>query len=267
MRTLKFLLAVLLILTLASCSITEKLIVKENFFTEVKLGIDMSSFFKLENKIKPDNKEYIKIDSTYSFSELLKLVRKDSIDKIIKGDSQKLELFSKMNFQLNIDEENSIYKCEIDFDIENINDVPDFSKSGSIFSLLFNSEENFGDLSFIRENDKRDSETKFFYDGKIFTRKTIFLKDDELTKESKNSKNEKSKSKSENNLLAKFDDKLDEINKELTYKIEYHFPKKIQTVSLKEAVISSDKKSFTFVLPLEDYELNSNLDFQIVFEK
>jgi hypothetical protein len=60
---------------------------------------------------------------------------------------------------------------------------------------------------------------------------------------------------------------MDEMLKECKYSMEYHFPKKIKTVSLKNAVISADRKSFVVDVPLENLEDSApDLGFKVVFE-
>lgn len=61
---------------------------------------------------------------------------------------------------------------------------------------------------------------------------------------------------------------MEDMLKECKYSMEYHFPKKIKTVSLKNAVIAKDRKSFVYDVPLENMQENSDMEigFKVVFE-
>ena len=60
---------------------------------------------------------------------------------------------------------------------------------------------------------------------------------------------------------------MDEILKECKYSIEYQFPKKIKTVSLKNAIISKDRKSFILEIPMKDFpDDEEKLGFKVTFE-
>ena len=56
--------------------------------------------------------------------------------------------------------------------------------------------------------------------------------------------------------------------KECKYIAEYQFPKKIKSVSIKNAIINEDRKSFTVEIPLENMqESNVDFGFKVEFEQ
>ena len=72
---------------------------------------------------------------------------------------------------------------------------------------------------------------------------------------------------SENEELGddEFSKQLKEALKECSYVMKYTFPKKIKSVSLKNAKISEDKKSFTYEILLDDLENQEDLSFKVQF--
>lgn len=152
---------------------------------------------------------------------------------------------------------------ELRFDMEyNFHSIDSLKNMLSPFEVLeampkIGPGKQLGNLS-IPEKENKKTMFSYNYDGKIFE-KVILLP--ESTKETK------VKKKKEKNADNDFTKKMDEILKECKYSIEYHFPKKIKTMSLKNAIISKDRKSFILVIPMRDFpDDEKKLGFKVTFE-
>lgn len=232
-------------------------------------GFDMSPMFKLGMKESDSTKVSKVIDTTFTFKDMLAKI-KDSISKLPDANKEKLEMLEKEkeklkileNFKVSmkINEEKQQFEYSMAIDFPSGTDFKTIATPAeSLEALAATDKKRLGALSMAPKPEEKSSAT-IFYDGKVFIKNVTPSKDDKKVKKKKESKKEKSDDP--------FSKKMEEMIKECKYTAEYQFPKKIKTISLKNAVIAQDRKSFTVEVPLENMqETNVDFGFKVEFEQ
>ena len=265
----KTLLCFFIMLCLSSCILKEKMVMNEDGSGTFSYGFDMSPMFKLGMKKSDSTKVSKVIDTTFTFKEVFDKI-KDSISKLPDGDKEKLEMLEKEkeklkileNFKVSmkINEEKKQFEYSMAFDFPSGTDFKDIATPAeSLEALAATDKKRLGALSMAPKPEEKAT-TSIFYDGKVFIKNVTPSKDDKKVKKKKEAKKEKSDDP--------FSKKMEEMLKECKYTAEYQFPKKIKTVSLKNAVIAKDRKSFTVEVPLDNMqESNVDFGFKVEFEQ
>lgn len=256
-------------LCLSSCILKEKMVMNEDGSGTFSYGFDMSPMFKLGMKESDSTKVSKVIDTTFTFKDMLAKI-KDSISKLPDANKEKLEMLEKEkeklkileNFKVSmkINEEKQQFEYSMAIDFPSGTDFKTIATPAeSLEALAATDKKRLGALSMAPKPEEKSSAT-IFYDGKVFIKNVTPSKDDKKVKKKKESKKEKSDDP--------FSKKMEEMIKECKYTAEYQFPKKIKTISLKNAVIAQDRKSFTVEVPLENMqETNVDFGFKVEFEQ
>lgn len=254
----KVLVCLMVVLAFSSCTMKEKMVINEDGSGSFSYGFDLSGIYKLGFKSTDSTKNKRVIDSVFTFKEVFAKV-KDSVAKLPESERKKIKMLE--NFKV-IAKANEAEK-ELRFDMEyNFHSIDSLKNMLSPFEVLeampkIGPGKQLGNLS-IPEKENKKTMFSYNYDGKIFE-KVILLPE--------SAKETKVKKKKEKNADNDFTKKMDEILKECKYSIEYHFPKKIKTMSLKNAIISKDRKSFILVIPMRDFpDDEKKLGFKVTFE-
>ena len=232
-----FLIIGIVLISLTSCQITEKIYLEEDGSGKYNMEIDMSGMMKslgdMGGKEEIDS-TYVAKDSIINFSDML-IEHKDSIAKLPK---EKQEQLQKMkDVQMIIHEDKS--KNEL---------------SLSIIGVFKNTEElnNLQNILNATQSDEKQIPSK--YDIKY-----AFKKDEFSRKSSKKELTEEQ--------LTKFDESMKGFEMFLsgtTYKLEYHFPKVIKNTTLKDAKFSEDKKTLYIEKSINDWMNNPSVfDFEV----
>ena len=247
-------------LSLTSCNVQEKMTISENYEAKFTVGFDLSPLLKQGKSKDKDSTVSKKIDSSFSFSEMMNKVQKDSLSKMSDVEKKRFDELKDFKVHLKVDQEKNIMSYDFEVRVPNINNNKNFFKSSELAEVLIKSDKNFRNASALATKaEKSDiTNTTYFYDGTVFIKKTL----NKTIKSKKPTEKKKKKASKSDDLGSKFA----EILKDCKYKIEYDFPKAIKTIDLKGAVISADKKSFVFEIPFDSYNKDMDLDFKIVFE-
>jgi len=256
----KILVCLSIILIVSSCTMKEKMVMNEDGSGTFSYGFDLAGIFKMGFKSSDSAKTNKVVDTTFTFKEVFAKA-KDSIAKLPETEKQKLKMLE--NFKVNVKANEA--KQQLKFDMEY--NFPSTDSLKNMVSPLETLEamprigpgKKLGSsLSAVPEEQNKKTHFSYNYDGKVFEK--IILIPDGAKKTVKKKKKEKT---SEDGLSKK----MDEMLKECKYSVEYHFPKKIKTLSLKNAIISKDRKSFVLDIPIEDFpEDEQELGFKVTFE-
>jgi len=258
-----------IIFSITSCTLKEKVVVNEDGSGTFSYGFDMSPMYKLGMKKADSTKVSKVVDTTFTFKEIFDKV-KDSISKLPNGDKEKLELLEKekekleilqdFKVSIKINEEKKEFEYSMIFDFPSGTGYKTIATPAeSLEGLAAADKKNLGLLSAMPKPEEK-SATTIFYDGKVFIKAVTLGKDDKKGKKKKEAKKEKNDDP--------FSKKMEEMMKECKYIAEYHFPKKIKTVSLKNAVLTQDRKGFTLEIPLDNAQENSvDFGFKVEFEQ
>ncbi|STO15428.1 hypothetical protein [Flavobacterium hibernum] len=254
----KILVCLLLVFTFSNCVMKEKLILNENGSGSFSYGFDLGGIFKLGFKSSDSTKKNKVIDTVFTFKEVFAKA-KDSIAKLPELEREKIKMLENFKVSAKANEA----KQQLRFDMEyNFSSIDSLKKVVSPLEVLesmpkIGPGKQLGSLS-VPEKENKKTRFSYNYDGKVFE-KVILLPED-----AKVNKKKKEKEKNPDNDFSK---KMDDILKECKYSIEYQFPKKIKTVSLKNAIISKDRKSFILEIPMKDFpDDEEKLGFKVVFE-
>ena len=255
----KYLLCFIVLICTTSCMFKEKMTINENGSGTFSYGFDMSPMFKMGFKSSDSIKEKQVLDTVFTYKEVFAKA-KDSIAKLSKEDQQKIKALEKFQVAFKVNEDKKQFEFNMEYN---------FPSSDSLKNMVSPLEgleampklgpgKQLGALSAVPEDEKKKSRFTYNYDGKIFEK--ILVGEDAV----KSKKVKKKKEKEDDNIFAK---QMDEFMKECKYSLEYHFPKRIKTVSLKNAVLSKDRKSFTLDTPIKELpDDEKDMGFKVVFE-
>ncbi|MNQ34475.1 hypothetical protein D3C85_479310 [compost metagenome] len=265
----RILLCLFIILSITSCTLKEKMVMNEDGSGTFSYGFDMSPMYKMGMKKSDSTKVNKVVDTTFTFKDMLNKLS-DSISKLPDADKEKIEMLEKEkeklkileNFKVSmkVNDEKKQFEYTMSIDFPSGTDFKTIATPAeSLEALAATDKKNLGPLSAAPKSEEK-SNTTIFYDGKVFIKAVTPSKEDKKVKKKKEAKKEKSDDP--------FSKKMDEMLKECKYIAEYLFPKKIKTVSLKNAVITEDRKGFTVEIPLGNMQESSvDFGFKVEFEQ
>lgn len=268
MNYLKFLSALLFVFSFTSCSITEKMIINDNGTGKFSCEIDGSKMMSMMgNAFKNDSNDTAKkgndskkdklIDSTFTFKQLL-ASKKDSIAKLSPEEQAKIKKMENFSIHILMDQDKGIMNYSMFTDFKSIIELQDLmSPLQSMKSLAPGKNANM--LSSNSGIAEENSSTKFFYDGKSFS-KTV-------SKLGKKKEEIKPDSVSEDDMAEKMKESMNMVFDQSNYKVVYQFPKAVKKISVPNALYSEDRKTITIEYPLKDYMENPDkLSFEVEFQ-
>jgi len=223
---------------LTSCMFTEEIHVRNDGSGSYSFKVDMSEMMNSLGEMSPKDslKKSEVLDTIVFFKDILE-ENKDSIAKLDKEDQEIIQALEDLKLHMQVDEEKG--KMLLDFKL----DYKDISE-------LKNMQEKIVKAQALNEKKKEDksmpsnSEVDYSFNGKTFSRKVTLknLSDEQLTEV-----------KEASSFLEGG-----------TYRVIYHFEKKIKSVSFKNALISDDKKTMTIEIPMDSIIKNPKLlDFEV----
>ena len=240
-----------------SCTMKEKMVLNEDGSGTFSYGFDMSALMKM-SKSTDSAKVSKEIDSVFTFKEIMAPM-KDSIAKLSEIEKEQFKLLEGFRIRLKVNEKQKECSYEMSFDFPKTDSLKNMVSPTKAAMLLSLSDKKVPKNSLKADGIENKNNTSFSYDGKFFIKKVASNVSSPVK--------EKSKVKKEKTLEDEFSKKMDEMFKECKYSLEYHFPKKIKNVSLKEAKISEDRKSFVVDIPIENLKSGSEqLGFKVEFE-
>lgn len=254
----------LVLFSIISCTIKEKMIINEDGSGTFSYGFDMATLLKM-GKPKSDSAKVSKnIDTVFTFKDMFAKMS-DSIGKLSIVEKEQLKLLENFKINLKVNEEKQLFEYNMVFDFASLDSLKNMVsplKSAEVLSL---SDRRLGNKVAKKSEDENDFRTSFSYDDTFFEKKVLDKNNKEIKKLASVTKNKKKSATKEPD--DEFSKKMQEMFKECKYSLEYHFSKKIKNISLKDAKISEDKKSFVVEIPIENLKENSDqLGFKVVFE-
>ena len=273
-RTIKLLFALLLMLTLTSCTITEKMIINDNGSGKFTYDIDgtkmmsmLGNAFKSEGEddTKKNKKETVNrknkkvVDSTFTFKEMF-ASKQDSIAKLSPEEQTKIKKMERFSVRTIIDEEKGIMNYSMFTDFNSIAELQDVMSPVESMKAISPNGQKSGGMGMAPDALEDNSSTSFFYDGKTF-KKTVakIEKEKEVTEEVEEG--------SEDDVANKMKESLDMFYDQSNFKVVYQFPKAVKKISIENALYSEDRKTITIEYPLKDYMENPDkLNFEVIFE-
>lgn len=255
----KIVICLLVVVAISSCTIKEKMVMNEDGSGAFSYGFDMSGMFKMGMKSSDSLKKKQAIDTAFTFKELFDKA-KDSIAKLPAIDQAKLKVLENFKIRMKIDEDKKQFEYDMAFGFNSIKDIQNMASPGeTLETLALSDKKRLGALSAVPKQENTNT-ASFIYNDVMFVKNVAAVK----AQGKSNAKPAKKKEKPGDDPFGK---KMGEMMKECKYSIEYHFPKRIKTVSLKNAVIAADRKSFVYDVPLQDLPENgAEIGFKVLFE-
>ena len=254
----------LVLISIVSCTIKEKMVINENGSGTFSYGFDMAALLKMGGPKSDSTKVSKNVDTVFTFKEMFAKMS-DSIGKLSMVEKEQLKLLEDFKINLKVNEEKQLFEYNMAFDFASLDSLKNMVsplKSAEVLSL---SDKRLGGKVSKKSEDENDFRTSFAYDGASFEKKVLDKNNKEIKNAGSTSKNKKKSAKKEAD--DEFSKKMQDMFKECKYSLEYHFPKKIKSISLKDAKISEDKKSFVVEIPIENLKENSDqLGFKVLFE-
>ncbi|WP_452221358.1 hypothetical protein [Lacinutrix salivirga] len=248
----KLVVPILCILTLflTSCQFSENIYINEDGSGKMEFAFDGSQLMQMAgDKMKEGNEKAM--DSTFSFKELFD-AKRDSISKLPAEEQEKLKSLEKFSMHMKMDPEASLMQFEMFTDFKNASELQDMFKAMNNFSNMKGkgkAEVNTANNPFSSLGENGATELKYNYDGKTFSR-SVTVTDKELYKQMTDSIGE---------MGAMFGSS--------TYKLNYHFPKPVKSVSNENAMFSADRKTVTLEFPFMKYMTDPEaLNLEVILE-
>lgn len=238
----------LLVLTviLISCVFTEEIHVNNNGSGNYTFKMDMSEMMEsMKGMSEKDSlKEPEVLDTIIFFKDILS-DNKDSIAKLDADEKELIKALEDFTMRMQIDEDKGKMLMSFGLDFDDISDLKNMEEKVAKAQSL-------SDKKKEKESMPSKSNTEYSFDGKTFKR-IVTLKN--LTKE---------KSDEFDKMLSQSGSFLEGSK----YKLIYHFESEIQSVSIKSAKISADKKTLTIEMPMDTVMKNPKLlNFDVKLQK
>ncbi|MDO6596064.1 hypothetical protein Q4512_04000 [Oceanihabitans sp. 2_MG-2023] len=243
----QFILAIASVFLLTSCNFTEEISFNPDGSGEFIMSYDMSEVMKTMEEMgggKKDNgKEKMKLDSVMYFKDML-VEKADSIATLSQEEQDKLKSLESIVIKMKMDEEEGLFDMGFGSTFTSLKELPEALKKIEEAKKM-NSENNaqmgkMGESAVAKASEDIFEYVDFAYDGKTFSRsiKEGFQQSEADIEEL-------------NEEIGQMGDSK-EMFEAMSYTLVYNFPKKIKSVTNKNAVISSDKKSVSLKMNFID---------------
>lgn len=252
---------ILLILTISlfSCAVKETIVFNEDGSGKFLVSYDMSEMMTQmkEQMGGSSSKEQKAMDTTMVFSEIME-EHKDSIAALPEEQREIIEALKGMYMTMKVDEEEGMFNMGIGLDFDNYKDLKGIgekikkAKSLNDKGGQMNAMKGGSPIGKFMGDDEKNN-VEYMFTDKSFSRITHV---DETVETEKEKVGE-----------GEGDEEFMEYFEDAVYVVEYTFPKKIKSVSVKDAKLSKDKKTVTYTVNWVDFINDPKaLDFNLKFK-
>lgn len=234
--------------TLCSCQFTETIYLNADGSGKMEFMFDGGLLMQMAGEQMGDTQEQA-IDSTFSFKDLFKTMQ-DSISKLPEEEQQKLKRLEPFNMHMVMNPETSEMRYNLFTDFKNVSDLQDMFKAiNDISNVTGNAQASEANNPLSGLGADGNTSLDYNFDGKTFKRIAKVINRE---------------------AYKQVTDSLEQMTMMFassTYKLNYHFPKRIQSVSNENALISDDRKSITVEFGFMDYITDPEaLNLEVVLE-
>jgi hypothetical protein len=238
-----------LLVAFASCTIREKMHLKADGTGSFTTVVDMSAMMERMGQQMASDDGPVSEREEMTFKEFFE-EKQDSISKLPKEEQAALKALENMKMTMVMDSEAKVFDLAIGLDFKSLKELTNVNEKISKAQMVAASQSEEGAKAAANPmlSGLGDNKTNVAYTmtNNTFVRKTEILKDAEPD---------------ENAAMLK------DMLVGSKYIQEYTFEKAIQSVNVKNAIISEDKKSVIIEHTLQDSMDNPKaLDLEIVFE-
>lgn len=241
---MKFLVLLLLILFTTSCQLSEMIYIEADGSGTIQTSSlrDEQSYLKLV--LGAYNNEEVFQDTTFVFKDFI-AKHSETFNRISETDKAVFRKYNEVQVHIKNSSYEKEFRTTISQKFEAISDVVDLYKTTEYVSDIRNNYALSAEEHYYKVN--------YFFDGKVFNRNIIITDDAELKKQ-----------------IARIDTlktKYGKLDLLQNYRLEYHFPKRIKTVSNPNASIEADHKSLILNFLLSDCLQNpESTNLEVILE-
>lgn len=238
----RLLLLALVAVFFTSCQITENVYVNDDGSGKLSFDIDASGVMAMAGDKMGSEKD---MDSTFTFKELFE-AKKDSISKLPADEQARLKKMEKVSVNMKMNGAEKQFLISMFMDFKKADELMDMMQAMS--SMKPKQGMPADTPSAVGNADA--TELKFSFDGTQFKRNVI-IKDKAAVAAAKDTTGMTQMMFAGSN-----------------YTLKYHFPRKVKSVSHKDAMFSEDRKTVTIQYPFTEYLENPDkLNLEVVLEK
>ena len=242
----------LMTLFLTSCNFSEDVYINEDGSGKISFSFDGSQLMQMAgDKMKEDGEKAI--DSTFSFKEIYD-EKRDSIAQLSEEEQAKFKKLENFNMHMVMNPDTQVMKFELFTEFNDASEMQNMFEAMSAFSDLEGAkkgkEQPMNDPGNPFKNlDDTATQLNYAFDGKTFTRKVKILDTEAHEKGADSIKD----------MMAMFGSS--------TYKLNYHFPRPVKSVSNENAMFSADRKTIMVEFPFATYVTDPEaLNLEVILE-
>ncbi|AUP78630.1 hypothetical protein [Flavivirga eckloniae] len=231
-----------------SCQFSENIYINDDGSGRMEFSFDGTQLMQMAGK-EMNNSQEKAVDSTFSFKELLE-EKRDSISQLSEEEQLKLKSLEPFSMHMVMNPKTSEMKFDMFTEFKEVSELQDMFKAMNDFSSMQKGAKSSAKSNpFSSIGGDGHTMLDYEYNGKVFKRVAKIL-DKEAYKKATDSLGE---------MAAMFGSSM--------YKLNYHFPKPIKSVSNEKAMFSADRKSFTVEFGFMEYITNPEaLNIEVVLE-
>ncbi|MDO5979757.1 hypothetical protein [Flavivirga spongiicola] len=238
-------------ISFTSCQFSENIYINEDGSGRMEFSFDGTQLMQMAGEEMSKGKEEA-IDSTFSFKELFD-AKRDSISKLTEEEQLELKNLEPFSMHMVMNPETSEMKFDMFTDFKEVGELQDMFKAMNSFGNMekgkSGAQANDPTNPFSSLGKDGSTALEYNYNGKTFKRVAKII-DKEAYKKVTDSLGE---------MAVMFGSSK--------YKLNYHFPKAIKSVSNETAMFSADRKSFTVEFGFMEYLSNPEaLNVEVVLE-
>jgi|SRR5690606_3227990 len=229
---------------LTSCQFSENIYINDDGTGKMEFSFDGTELMKMAGDGMGETNEKA-MDSTFSFKELFE-GKQDSIAQLPAEERAILEELKNFTMRMVMNPETKEMKMDMITEFKSVGELQDmFSKMNKLQAL--NKEQQANPASSMNQSNFTD--LNYEYNGKVFKR-NVTITDKAIHQKMVDSLGE-----------------MTEMYASSTYKLNYHFPKPVKSVSNESALFSADRKMVTVSYSFMDYLLDPEaLNLEVVLE-
>ncbi|WP_136483142.1 hypothetical protein [Cognatitamlana onchidii] len=252
MTKLKFLIIAISAIFLVSCQFSENIYLNADGSGKMEFSFDASELMQMAGDQMAEGAGDEDIDSTFTFKEIFD-EKRDSISKLPIEEQEKLKALEPFSVHMLMSKNDK--KMNVDFytDFKNTTELQDmFMALNAVSNLKGQGDAKVNDSSnlFSSMGDGGNSQLSYSFKDGVF-RRSVKVLDKELQKQMKDSLGQAAM------MFANS-----------KYRLNYHFPRKVKSVSNDKAMFSADGKTVIVEYGLMDYLSNPEvMNLEIVLEK
>ncbi|TGV01354.1 hypothetical protein [Flavivirga rizhaonensis] len=251
MNRLYSLIVLIISISFTSCQFSENIYINDDGSGRMEFSFDGTQLMQMTGDKMGETQEEA-IDSTFSFKELFD-AKRDSISKLSEEEQTKLKNLEPFSMHMIMNPKTSEMKFDMFTDFKEVSELQDMFKAMNSFSDLEKGKKGGQSNSpanpFSSPGLDKSTTLEYDFNGKTFKRVAKIV-DKEAYKRVTDSLGE---------MAVMFGSSM--------YKLNYHFPKPIKSVSNEKALFSADRKSFTVEFGFMEYLSNPEaLNVDVVLE-